>query len=215
MSLYAENVIWKRKDNTWAYGMYRRISNSDNANRWNEDEYDSEWDDDFDLEHFSFAFEGFPSSDAAIAHMGRKFPNPDQYSIKEKLSVSDIKYYDEMLRAANNPNFAAELDKKRAKTAAAAYRKTVRDRLRALNIMGGKTYSVSFSEDGPANSPFGCFVSFTGRLEKEGDWLCLKTKMPAGQGRYKAVTRRVWNQKSNTPASNVSQVTEEFSPRWR
>lgn len=216
MSYHAEHVIWKSKDETWAYGMFTRISNADNANQWREDDYDSEWDDDFDPDSFQIAQGGFPSADSANSHMRQRVVNPGHYEEHSKATAAERENWDAMLKAANDPVYAEELKKKREKAAAAAFRRQVRDSLRSLNIMAGKSYTIRFASKGPAVSGLGMVHIDSGALKQDGDWLVLETTQENRRGRSERVVRKVWNQKTKTQATNIISMTEQkTSYVWR
>lgn len=209
MSYHAEHIIWKSKNNTWSYGVFKRISTEDNPNQWREDEYDSEWDDHFDLDHFFIAQGGFLSAQVANSEMRRRIVNPGYHEAQSNPSKEDRDKWDDMLKAANDPAYAVELEKKREKAAKAAYQRQIRDNLRSLNLVAGKSYTVRFTSRGPATTPFGMFVTYTGWLKQDGDWLVLTTTKEDSRGRKERVSMRVWNQKTRRQASNVVSATED------
>lgn len=216
MSFYADHVIWKSIDGTWAYGRYERISNEGRPNAWRDGEYDSEWDDEFDQTTFSIAGGGFMNLDSADFQMRRRMANPGSRNAATTATVAERKGWDEMLKAANDPAYAKELEKKRKRAATAAFRKQVRKSLQDLNLRLGKSYTVTFSADGPATSHLGIFSSASGFLTREGDWLCIEAKETLKTGQRKRVLLKVWNEKTKTQAPKVSRVTENYqSAVWR
>lgn len=50
MSYYHENVVWQVQNGDWYIGFFARIS----GGFFNDEDYDSEWDDDFDYDRFEW-----------------------------------------------------------------------------------------------------------------------------------------------------------------
>jgi hypothetical protein len=203
MSRYAENLIWQNADKTWGIGFYKRISR--NVSGENES-YDSEWDDDYDYEHFAHAANGFPSADAAQRWWTGANPGSFQIAAK-KLTVKETKEFADMVRAANNPAFSKELDAQRAKTASLTFIKNVRDKLRANEPVAYKTYRIRFSLSTlPAAT--GMVEDHSVILTPEGDWLGFEKSTRLKNGSIRKSFVKVWNTKTRTQTKNIIWLEE-------
>lgn len=206
MSRHWENLIWQNADNTWGIGFYVRISR--NTFGENED-YDSEWDDDYDYEHFAHAANGFSSADAAIRWWHGA--NPGSFDIADKkLTVKETKEFADMVRAANNPAFSKELDAQKEKAASLAFIKSVREKLRANEPVAYKPYRIRISLNTlPAAT--GLMEDHSVTLSKEGDWLGFENSTRLKNGTVRKSFVKVWNTKTRTQSKNIVWVEEAKS----
>lgn len=210
MSRYAENLVWQNADKTWGIGFYKRISR--NVSGENEN-YDSEWDDEYDYEHFSHAANGFPSADAAQRWWTGANPGSFEVAAK-KLTVKETKEFADMVRAANNPAFSKELDEQKAKAASAAFVKSVREKLRANEPVAYKAYRVRISLN-TLPSALGMMQDHNTTLTAEGDWLGFETSTRLKNGNVRKSFVKVWNTKTRTQNKNIVWVEEVKSYGYR
>ena len=63
MSYHRENVIWQSADGTWGRGFYENYP----TKSYDDDDYDSEWDVEYDYDRFSWVSVGHPTEQAAGA----------------------------------------------------------------------------------------------------------------------------------------------------
>ncbi|MCW2763833.1 MAG: hypothetical protein JWR85_4034 [Marmoricola sp.] len=202
MSYNWENIIWHNADNTWGIGFYERISHDGFYGGYDEDDsYDSEWDDDYDYDHFAYAANGFPSADAAKRWWTGVNPGGFQVST-QKLSVKESKEYADMVRAANDPAFAKELEAKKEKAASLAFVKSVREKLRANEPVANKAYNVRISLNA-VPSATGMMQDHRVTLVKDGDWLGFENSTRLKNGNVRKSFVKVWNTKTRTQSKNI------------
>lgn len=203
MSFHWENIVWHNADNTWGIGFYERISH-DSFNGYGDDpdeDYDAEWDDDYDFEHFAHAANGFPSAEAAQRWWNGANPGGFQVST-QKLSVKESKAYADMVRAANDPAFAKELEAKKQKDASLAFIKKVRERLRTNEPVANKAYNIRISMNSlPLDT--GLMQDHRVTLVKEGDWLGFQSSTRLKNGNVRKSFVKVWNTKTRSQAKNI------------
>lgn len=208
MSYNWENIIWQNADKSWGIGFYERIRHN---NGYDNDSYDSEWDDDYDYDHFAHAANGFSSADAAQRWWTGANPGSFQIASK-KLTVKETKEFADMVRAANDPAFNKELDAQKAKAASLAFVKSVREKLRAKEPVENGSYSVRISMSA-VPSATGMMQDHRVRLVKDGDWLGFQDSTTLKNGKVRKSFVKVWNTKTRTQSKNIVWV-EEFNPRY-
>jgi hypothetical protein len=203
MSYNWENIIWQNADKTWGIGFYERIRHN---NDYDNDSYDSEWDDDYDYEKFAHAANGFPSPDSAQRWWTGA--NPGSFQIDSKrLTVKETKELADMVRAANDPAFAKELDAKREQAASLAFVKNVREKLRANEPVANKEYSIRISMNA-VPSATGMMHDHHVRLVANGDWLGFEESTRLKNGKVRKSFIKVWNAKTRTQSKNIVWVEE-------
>ena len=205
MSYNWENIIWQNADKTWGIGFYERIRHN---NGYDNDSYDSEWDDDYDYEKFAHAANGFPSREAAMRWWTGT--NPGSFNTAGKrMTVKETKELADMVRAANNPAFAKELAEKKEKAKSAAFVKSVRETLRANEPVANKTYRVRINM-GSVPSAYGMMQDHEVRLVKDdnSDWLGFEESTRLKNGKVRKSFVKVWNTKTRSQSKNIVWVEE-------
>lgn len=202
MSYHHENIAWQTENGTWGIGFYERISNGDNS--WDSD-YDSEWDDDFNFEKFQWASTGHATEEKAMAAWRGANPGSSTAISWSKANAREILEYEDMAKATNNPAYALEREARKEKEKSAAFRKTVRDRIRKNPPFSGVRYSVRFSKS-KLPSAYGMMEDITATLWTEGDWLVMKSEKVLKSGKKQAFDLKVWNTKTQTPAPSVVSI---------
>lgn len=209
MSFNWENVIWHNADNTWGIGFYERITHDDAFG--DDNDYDSEWDDDYDYDRFAHAANGFPTAEAAERWWNGANPGGFQVS-RQKLSVKESKEYADMVRAANDPAFARELEAKKEKAASLAFVKGVREKLRTKEPIANKAYNIRISMNSIPSST-GMMQDRRVTLTKDGDWLGFENSTRLKNGNVRKSFIKVWNTKTRTQNKNIVWV-EEVKPQY-
>lgn len=203
MSYNWENIIWQNADKTWGIGFYERIRHN---NGYDNDSYDSEWDDDYDYEKFAHAANGFSSPEAAQRWWTGA--NPGSFHIASKrMTVKETKDLADMVRAANNPAFAKELAEKQEKAKSAAFVKSVREKLRANEPVENKRYRIRISMSS-LPSAYGMMQDHEVRLGKDGDWLGFENSTRLKNGNVRKSFIKVWNTKTRSQSKNIVWVEE-------
>lgn len=182
MSYNWENVVWESKDGLWNVGFFERIS----GGSYDDDEYDSEWDDEFNLSAFCFASRCHNTSDAASRAWDGANPG-GTYEVKySRATAKDIEEYNNMAKAWNDPLFAKKLALDKAKVEIRQIRSHLVKKLRETPLSDANRVQVQFAKN-PDSASSRSVV--TERLIKEGDWLgvmvtkTLATKINQKRGR--------------------------------
>lgn len=180
MSYHWENVVWQSKDGSWSRGFFHRISRSDSPNSWGDEDYDSEWDDDFDFDSFDHVRTGFPTAKAAQSWQPGANPGgcdeiPYAGNSKESKGLDQLAHWfkypeekkkhdrKELLRK-NREHFKALA----VEWSPEAMRRSLADRF--------DTLQVSLKGDERAFDRLGFQTIVTGGLVQDGDWLKIEGK---------------------------------------
>lgn len=99
MSHHHENVIWQSPNGTWNRGFYERIRPA-----FTDEDYDSEWDDDFDFERFEWASTGLASEQAAVDSWPG--PNPGGWTVYADPTPQELSGFESALLWLRDPKAA-------------------------------------------------------------------------------------------------------------
>lgn len=204
MSRYHENVIWQNEAGRWSIGFYKRVSGS---NAFSPD-YDSEWDDEYDMGEFSFASSGHPSQQSAMNSWHGPNPGTGEVYHWTKENEAEILEFQDMAKACNNPAYAAERKMKIENAKAKKFQTELRDRLREKTITAGE-YRVQISANARVVDAYGMSTTVTGNLYAEGDWLLIKYT----NHKNKEVVVQVWNTKTRMQGQKILGI-EEARPSY-
>lgn len=179
MSYNWDNVIWQSADGSWSRGYYERISRADSPDSWEDDDYDSEWDDDFTHDSFDTVRTGFLTEDAAFDW--EPHGNPGSFwQIFYKGNSKECKALDQLAFFHANPD---ELKKHLRKE----FLRKNREHFKALasewtpDLMRGyldshRRLEVQIKGDDNAFEQWGSSSTVAGSLVKKGDWLEIEGK---------------------------------------
>lgn len=177
MSYHWENVIWQSKDGSWNRGYFHRISMG--SGNWDDDGYDSEWDDEFDFSYFDYLSTGMRSEDAAWDF--EPHGNPGSATVLPYAGNSkECKHYDLMAHWHRNPAEKAKAQRKE-------HLRKVREHFKGMaaewnpqvmkELVGGYTnFSVILKGDDKVYEQWGLSHELTGVPRVEGDWLTVEGK---------------------------------------
>lgn len=177
MSYHWENVIWQSKDGSWNRGYFHRISMG--SGNWDDDGYDSEWDDEFDHSNFDYLATGIRSEDAAWDF--KPHGNPGSATILPYAGNSkECKHYDLMAHWHRNPAEKVKAERKE-------HLRKVREHFKALEEEWASeameklpatyaSYFVTLKSDERVYEQWGASQEVIAPLRREGDWLTVEGK---------------------------------------
>jgi len=178
MSYHWENVIWQSKDGSWNRGFYHRISMGGSPNSWNDGDYDSEWDDEFDESYFDYARTGFRSENDAL--LWEPSGNPGGASILPYRGNSkECKELDQLAFFHAHPEEKARHERKEFLRKNREHFKALQaewtpEKIRAIGRFD--TVVATVKGDDEAYSRLGMNYDLRGVPTIEGDWLKLESK---------------------------------------
>lgn len=204
MSYHWENTIWQSKDGSWNRGFYKRISRSDSPNAWDDDSYDSEWDDDFDFTAFDFVRTGFPS-EAAAANW-QPGANPGGYELQPYAgNARHAKHLDQLAHWHRHPEEKIKHDRLELLRKNREHFKGLQETWTAEEIRRALSSRVSLQAevkgDERAYDYLGMHSSVRGAFYQEGDWLMLEGK-------------RIYNLKMDKFEKHVHKLERYTAPRF-
>lgn len=207
MSYNWENVVWQTKDGRWGIGFFDRISYTDS---WDNEDYDSEWDDEFDHSVFVHASTGHPTQESAYATW--RGANPGHHTVYEysRGTAKEIAEFEDMARACNDSKYAKERKERLAKEAYKNRRKQVIAHLRSKdNEPRPGMYYLNIAKGSKLNPYDGVQEILTARLEQDGDWLVCQrpVRLKSGKTVYKAY--KAWNTKTRLPAPDLASAERQ------
>ena len=105
MSKYHEVEIWQNAEGRWSAGWYKVFPTP--SSRWDDPDYDEEWDREFDHSGFFRVQEGYATADAAMKGCS---PNPGSFSPipYEPQFYEQIEHLNELVWEYKNPDKAFE-----------------------------------------------------------------------------------------------------------
>jgi len=198
MSYHWENVIWQSKDGSWNRGYYKRISMASTGGYYDE-EYDSEWDDDFDFTGFDYLQTGFRSENDADRYQPHGNPGGatevypykgnskeckrlDQLAFFHKFPAEKVKFERKELLRKNREHFKKLAEEWHAERVGEASRNMRKVR-------------VTLKSDERAYDYFGAQLILEGNFRKNGDWLEVEG-------------RRIYNMETNKFEKHVHKLEE-------
>lgn len=180
MSYHWENVTWQSRDGSWNRGFYTRLSREPNYGSESDGEdYDSEWDDDFDLNSFDTVRTGFRSATSAAEWM--PYGNPGGTAvIYYRGNSKECKALDQLAFFHFHPEEKAKQERKE-------FLKKNREHFKALEaewtperiseFLGNRSrLTAQIKKDDRAYSPLGIVVTATGVPLREGNWFLINGK---------------------------------------
>lgn len=205
MSYHWENTIWQSKDGSWNRGFFKRISMAGSSNSWEDEDYDSEWDDDFDFSSFDYLQTGFRSLEAA--RRWEPGANPGGWDeIPYAGNSKECKRLDQLAHWHKHPEEKAKHERKELLRknrehfkklqeiwTAEAIREAAADRFRSL--------TATIKSDERAFEVYGLSTHVTGRLVEDGDWLKIEDK-------------RIYNLKTDKFEKHVHKLERYTAPRF-
>lgn len=197
MSYHWENVIWQSKDGSWNRGFYKRISMAPMGGHYDE-EYDSEWDDDFDFGTFDYAKTGFPSETAAANW--QPGANPGGFEVVPYRGNSkECKALDQLAFFHKFPAEKAKFERKELLRKNREHFKKLAEEWDPERIGGAsrsmRTVRVTLKSDERAYDHFGAQTILEGSFKKNGDWLEVEG-------------RRIYNTKTSKFEKHVHKLEE-------
>lgn len=205
MSYNWENAIWQSKDGSWNRGYYKRISRADSPNAWDDEDYDSEWDDDFDFSGFSMVQTGMRSEGEAWGYEPQGNPGSAAVS-NHKDNSRNCKHLDELAHWFKHPEEKAKHDRLELLRKNREHFKKLQEvwtpeaiRTAAAGHFFKLTATIKLDES--AFTTFGSSISATGRLIEKGDWLMLEGK-------------RIYNLKTDKFEKHVHKLERYTAPRF-
>jgi len=178
MSYHWENTIWQSKDGSWNRGFYHRISAAGSPGSWNDGDYDSEWDDEFDESYFDYARTGFRSEHDAL--LWEPAGNPGSASILSYRGNSkECKELDQLAFFHAHPEEKVKHDRKEflrknREHFKALHAEWTPEKIRAIGRFD--TVIASVKGDDEAYSRLGMNYDLRGVPTIEGDWFKLEGK---------------------------------------
>lgn len=170
MSYHWENVVWQSRDGLWNRGYFKRISMADSPNAWNDEDYDSEWDDEFNGNEFEAVCTNV-TYEKAVDYT--PFSNPGHFSeVPYKGNSKECKALDLMAYHYHNPEEKRKHErkihnKKRRAHFAELERQWKDERL------DGSSLRVNIKHDDTVYDRFGAWTTVQGRPMTVGDWLVI------------------------------------------
>lgn len=205
MSYNWENIKWQSKNGLWSIGFFEREPMVSSFNQ--DDDYDSEWEDDFDRSKFSFASVGHATPESADNSWKGANPGSSTSIPYSKKNAEEISEYEDMAKAYLDPAYARQRAEKIARAAKAAVRRRVRDEIRQQPPLRGGRYNVSIGNNGISRG-------YTGTMKQEGDWLGFDLAKTLKSGRPgKARFVRMWNVKTENIGTDILSISRDHSRR--
>lgn len=202
MSYHWENVIWQSKDGSWNRGFYERISMG--SSRWDDENYDSEWDDDFNFESFDYLKTGFRSEEDAANW--KPTGNPGSFSLmayagnsKECKALDQLAYWVKHPEEKKKHDRLELLRKNREHFKKLQETWTPEEIRRALSSRFSLQAEVKGDER--AYDYLGRHSSVRGAFYQEGDWLMLGGK-------------RIYNLKTDKFEKHIHKLERYTAPRF-
>ncbi len=201
MSYHWENTIWQSKDGTWNRGFFKRIPMGDG---WSDEDYDSEWDDEFDFSAFDYLRTGFPSE--AAAFNWQPGANPGSHTTVPYAGNSkECKHLDQLARWHLHPEEKAKHDRLELLRKNREHFKNLQTEWTPEAIRSARAnlirFDVEFKQDEAVHTAFGISTSAQGNLFENGDWLEIMGK-------------RVYNLKTDKFEKNIHSLRRS-APRPR
>lgn len=194
MSFNWENIVWQSKDGKFGIGFFDRISRGS----WGDDDYDSEWDDEFDYSVFSFASTGHLTANSAHSSWNGANPGSSTEIPYSRANAKEIAEYEEMAKAYKDPVYAQKRLEAKAKAEINKLRAVLLKRMRADLPQARSKFQVQF-----ANSNVNVRTHITATLYEEGDWLGFNDTKKLKSGKTVPNFVRVWNTKTQSLAPKV------------
>lgn len=204
MSYHWENTIWQSADGSWNRGFYKRISRSGSPNSWSDEDYDSEWDDDFDFTAFEYLRTGFSSEDSAANW--RPGVNPGGFDLLVYRGNSkQCKELDQLAYWFKYPADKIKHDRKEHLRKNREHFKALQatwtpEAIRAA-LSGRIRLEAAIKGDERAYDYLGMHSSVRGTFEQKGDWLMLEGK-------------RIYNLKTDKFEKHVHKLERYTAPRF-
>ena len=170
MSFNRENVVWQSKDGSWNIGFF---DSHTSPSRWDDEDYDPEWDVEYDYNKFFFASVGHPTELSAAQAWKGANPGGGWTVRYSKENAEDIARYDRMALFHLHPEIAAAEVKKENARLKRAHVKALREQFAANNDFKSRKVMVSLKTDDAVWDRFGGFQSYVGFLKEDGDWLVI------------------------------------------
>lgn len=204
MSYHWENAIWQSKDGSWNRGYYKRISRADSPNAWEDEDYDSEWDDDFDFSAFSMVQTGMRSEEEAWGYEPQGNPGFAEVSNYKDHSRT-CKHLDELAHWFKHPEEKIKRDRlellrKNREHFKALQATWTPEAIRAA-LSGRIRLEAAIKGDERAYDYLGMHSSVRGIFEQKGDWLMLEGK-------------RIYNLKTDKFEKHVHKLERYTAPRF-
>lgn len=213
MSYNWANVTWQTKDGRWGVGFYDRISYTDS---WEDEDYDSEWDDEFDYDVFIHASTGHTSLDSAMKTWNGANPGHTNTYRYNRANAKTIAEFEDMAKACNSPAYAKERADRIAKAEYTKRRKEVIAKMREKEPRAGRN-TVTIGLSGGLNPYAGAYGILDTTLVKDGDWLVGSREHTLKSGKKTVKKFKVWNTKTRLPAKdilNAEAVNHRFYGYW-
>lgn len=196
MSRHWEHIIWQNKDGQWGVGFYERISTGNHA----DEDYDSEWDDEFDRAQFCFASTGHASEEQAMDSWPGANPGYRDICPYSRDAAKEIAEWEDMAKAYASPEYAEERRKRQERALKTAQRKRVRESVRKDPPREGNRCVVRIGREN-------AYTSYTVTLTASGDWLgFLRPKMLKSGKPGKPTFVKVWNTATQNPGPDVASL---------
>ena len=205
MSYHWENTIWQSKDGSWNRGFFKRISMAGSPNGWEDEDYDSEWDDDFDYSSFDYLQTGFRSLEEA--QRWEPGANPGGWAeIPYAGNSKECKLLDQLAHWHRYPEEKAKHERRELLRKNREHFKKLQEvwtpeaiRAAAADHFLKLTATIKGNES--AFEIYGSSISATGRLIKKGDWLEIEGK-------------RIYNLKTDKFEKHVHKLERYTAPRF-
>lgn len=205
MSYHWENTIWQSKDGSWNRGFYTRIPGAIPETRESDEDYDSEWDDDFDLSSFDYLKTGFRTVEEA--QRWQPGANPGGWDeISYAGNSQECKRLDELAHWHKHPEEKAKHERRELLRKNREHFKKLQEtwtpeaiRTAAADRFLKLTATIKLDES--AFMTYGTSITATGRLIEKGDWLMLEGK-------------RIYNLKTDKFEKHVHKLERYTAPRF-
>lgn len=205
MSYHWENTVWQSKDGSWNHGYYHRISNESSPQGWGDEDYDSEWDDEFDTSRFDAVRTGF--RDEESASLWTPYGNPGSLEIlhysgnsKECKELDLLAFYhahpEERAKAERK-----ELLRKNREHFKALAAEWTPERIRQV-LRGHVRLQAAIKHTEDVHSYFGGSTLVSGSFKEVGDWLEIEGK-------------RIYNLKTDKFQGRVQRLQLRNQPIYR
>lgn len=205
MSYHWENTIWQSKDGSWNRGYFKRISRSDSPNAWEDDSYDSEWDDDFDFSGFDYLQTGFRT--LTDAQRWEPHGNPGGWDeITYAGNSKECKHLDQLAHWHRHPDERKkherrELLRKNREHFKALQAEWTPEAIRAAAADRFCKLTAVLKSDENAFEIYGSSNSVSARFVENGDWLEIEG-------------RRIYNLKTDKFEKHVHKLERYVAPRF-